>query len=69
MKYNYTYLCERIKKYYKNKEEFINDLGMKKDSFLAKINNEIDFEQEEIAKICKLLKIPDNLICYYFFNK
>ena len=63
------YMSGKITEVYKSNYKFAEALGISKASISAKLNNKVDFTQSEIRKSIILLKIPENEVSLYFFNK
>ncbi|EUB33214.1 DUF739 family protein [Fusobacterium animalis] len=67
--FDYSKLEGKITEVYKSNYKFAEALGISKASISAKLNNKVDFTQSEIRKSIILLKIPENEVSLYFFNK
>lgn len=67
--FDYSKLEGKIMEIYKTNYKFAEAIGISKASISAKLNNRVDFIQTEIRKAIFLLKIPENEVSLYFFNK
>lgn len=68
MTFDYSKLRGLVRERGKTQESLASVAGMKEATFSQKINNNSEFKQSEIIKICEVLKIPHDLIHYYFFT-
>lgn len=66
--YNYNKLLGKIKEIYGTQEKFASDLGIGRVSLSQRLNNRLEFTQNEILISCELLQIPDYQIPNYFFQ-
>lgn len=66
--YNYNKLLGKIKECYGTQDNFARDLGIGRVSLSQRLNNRLEFTQNEINLSCRLLKIPDYEIPTYFFR-
>lgn len=69
MKWNYQKLRGKIKEVCKTQEDFALKLGIGRVSLSKRLNNQIEFTQEEIFKSCDILGINLCDIPVYFFDK
>lgn len=69
MNYNYDKLLGLIREKYKTNKNLSQELGLSTHSLSMKLNNKIEFKQNEIYKLVELLDIPLNKIQLYFFTK
>ena len=67
MKFNYSKLRGKIKEVYGTQDMFAEELGIGRVSLSQRLNNLLEFTQQEIFKACKLLGIPLEEISIYFF--
>lgn len=67
--YIYNKLLGRITEKMSTNKNLAKELGISERTLSLKLNNKIDFKQNEIDKICELLDIPDEEITSYFFTK
>lgn len=67
--YDYSKLLGRIKEKSKSNAVFSTKLGIAERTLSLKLNNKVDFKQNEIKKSCEILDIPDEQIGIYFFEK
>ena len=67
-KRNYSMLRGRIKEKLKNEYVLANELKCSKATLSKKLNNETDFTQDEIEKVCRILEIDRKEISSYFFT-
>lgn len=68
MKWNYAKLRGRIREICGTQEKFAKLLGIGYVSLSKRLNNVLEFTQEEIFKSCEILKIPYSEIPVYFFT-
>ena len=66
--YNYKKLRGRIKEYYDTQEKFADELGIGRVSLSQRLNNKLEFRQDEIKLAAELLEIQVERIAYYFFD-
>lgn len=69
MIYNYSKLLGRIKEKFNCNVNFAIKMGFSERTLSLKLNNKMDFRQNEIDKACILLEIPINEVHDYFFTK
>ena len=67
-KRNYSMLRGKIKEKLKNEYVLAKELKCSKDTLSKKLNNETDFTQDEIEKVCRILEIDRKEIPSYFFT-
>ena len=67
-KRNYSILRGRIKEKLKNEYVLAKELKCSKATLSKKLNNETDFTQDEIEKVCRILEIDRKEIPSYFFT-
>lgn len=67
MAFNYSKLRGRIREKFGAEGRFADAMGMSKQTLSAKLNNRIQFIQDEIRLACSLLDIPTDEIAAYFF--
>ncbi len=65
--FDYRNLREKIRVMYRTEAEFTKLINMVPSTFSAKINGNSEFRQDEIMKICEVLKIKPKEIPHYFF--
>lgn len=68
MKWNYNKLRGKIKEVCGNQDIFANKLGIGRVSLSKRLNNQIEFTQEEIYNTCEILGIKLEEIPLYFFT-
>lgn len=68
MKWNYNKLRGKIKEVCGNQDVFANKLGIGRVSLSKRLNNQIEFTQEEIYNTCEILGIKLDEISLYFFT-
>ncbi|MBQ6546501.1 MAG: DUF739 family protein [Bacilli bacterium] len=66
--YDYSKLLGRIKEKSDSNAVFSTKLGISERTLSCKLNNKVDFKQNEITKSCEILEIPDEEIGIYFFT-
>ena len=67
--YNYSKLKGKIREIYETHEVFAKVIGISTVSLSKKLNNLVDWKQEEIEKTVNALGIAPEDICVYFFTK
>lgn len=68
MEFNYGVLRGKIKEKSLTEYQVAELLEISKTSFSNKINNKLQFTQEEIEKLVNILEIEKEKIALYFFN-
>lgn len=68
MSFDYSKLKGKIKEFYDTQENFSKALGLGRTSISQRLNNHLEFSQEEIYKACELLKLELKEIPEYFFK-
>lgn len=68
MAFDYSKLRGRIREVFSTQKAFADALGMSTVSLSSKLNNRVEFSQEEINKSCVLLDIEAANIPVYFFT-
>lgn len=68
MSWNYAKLRGRIKEKCGTQDEFALRIGMGRVSLSQRLNNMLEFSQDEIMKSCEVLEIDQSEIPVYFFN-
>ena len=68
MAFDYSKLRGRIREVFSTQKAFADALGMSTVSLSSKLNNRVEFSQEEINKSCVLLNIEAANIPVYFFT-
>lgn len=68
MEWDYRKLSGKIKEVCGTQEEFSKRIGLGRVSVSKRMNNQLDFSQEEIFKSCDVLHIPKVEIPTYFFT-
>lgn len=66
---NYGALVFRIKEFGLTQAEVAQKIGTTPTSFSLKINNRVQFQQNEILKIAELLELDMSEIGFYFFTR
>lgn len=69
MMYDYSKLVGRIKEKFNCNVNFAIKMGFSERTLSLKLNNKMDFRQNEIEKACALLEIPISKVYDYFFTK
>ena len=69
MNWNYAKLRGRIKEIFGTQEAFAKAIGIISVSLSQRLNNVLEFTQEEILNSCEVLKIPLTDMMSYFFTK
>lgn len=68
MAFDYSKLRGKIKEVYGTQDNFAAKLGIGRVSLSQRLNNLLDFSQEEINKSCEILGIKKEEIPVYFFT-
>lgn len=68
MAFNYNKLRGKIKEMCGTQENFAKSLGLSRTSLSHRLNNLLDFSNNEILKACDILKIEIQDIPAYFFT-
>ena len=66
--FKYNKLLGKIKEIYGTQEEFAMALGIGRVSLSQRLNNQLDFSQSEVYRSIRLLGIPKDKVCLYFFQ-
>lgn len=69
MAFEYSELIRLIRFKFGTQDVFAKALGIGRVSLSQRLNNKLDFTQEEILKSAELLEIPKESIPYYFFTE
>lgn len=67
MRWNYNKLKGRIKEICGTQDEFASRLGIGRVSLSQRLNNQLEFTQDEMFKSCDVLGIDKAEIPIYFF--
>lgn len=67
--FDYSRLRGRIKEKCWTEGEFAKKIGICRTSLCKRLNNQIDFTQDEILRGCRVLDIGDSDIPTYFFTE
>lgn len=67
MSYNYSKLKGRIVEFFENQKNFAKEMKLSERSVSLKMHGKVPWNQKDIAKACKLLKIEEQNISAYFF--
>ena len=68
MAYDYNKLRGKIKEVCGTQDSFSQKLGIGRVSLSQRLNNQLEFSQDEIFKACDILCIPREDIPVYFFT-
>lgn len=63
----YGRLREKIREVVNTIQVFADEMGMNKSTLSNKLNGKTAWKHSEIEKACKLLGIPMEQVCEYFF--
>lgn len=69
MNWNYAKLRGRIKEVFGTQEAFAKAIGISSVSLSQRLNNMLEFTQEEIFNSCEVLSIPLTDMMSYFFTR
>jgi len=67
--FDYNKLRGRIREVFGTQEEFGKAIGLSNTSISAKLNNKVEWSQQEINKAVDALGLSDNEIFAYFFTE
>lgn len=67
--FNYSKLLGKIKEKFGNHGNFASSMEISERSISLKLNNKVEWKQNEIIKAKKLLDIADEELFYYFFDE
>lgn len=67
--YDYRKLRGKVKELFGRQEDFATAMNMSTVALSAKLNNKVQFTQDEMNKACNLLNIPFEFIPIYFFTE
>ena len=67
--FDYNKLRGRIREVFGTQEEFGKAVGLSNTSISAKLNNKVEWSQQEINKAVDVLGLSDNEIFAYFFTE
>ena len=68
VEWNYQKLRGKIREVCRTQNDFSEKLGIGRVSLSQRLNNQLEFTQEEIYKACDILSIPMEEIPEYFFT-
>lgn len=68
MSWNYSKLKGRIKEICGTQDEFASRIGIGRVSLSQRLNNMLEFSQDEIFKSCDVLGLDKSEIPIYFFT-
>ena len=68
MKWNYSKLRGKIKEIFGTQDAFAEAIGIGRVSLSQRLNDMLEFTQEEMFRACDLLGIPMRDIQEYFFT-
>lgn len=68
MAFDYSKLRGKIREIFKTQEAFASAIGVSRTTISAKLNSNVDFTQEEIAKSVEVLNLAHDEIPSYFFT-
>lgn len=68
MQWEYNKLRGKIKEVCGTQDTFAEKLGIGRVSLSQRLNNQLEFTQNEIFKACDILKIDLEDVSAYFFN-
>lgn len=67
--YDYSKLRGKIKEVFGRQEDFAFAMSLSPTSLSSKLNNKVEFSQDEMNRACIILHIPVEFIHLYFFDK
>lgn len=69
VEYDYSKIRGKVKELFGRQEDFATAMGMSTVALSAKLNNKVQFTQDEMNKACNLLGISFDFIPIYFFTE
>lgn len=69
MAFDYSKLRGKIKEIYNTQDNFSKKLGIGRVSLSQRLNNILEFSQDEIYRTCELLELRKEEIPEYFFKE
>lgn len=66
--YDYSKLRGKIKEIFKTQTAFAKEIPINEATLSNKLNNNVEFTQKEMNKICDLFNQPYSVIPIYFFT-
>ena len=66
--FDYSKLRGRIREKYQTEKRFAASMGMSRTSLSQKLNNGLDFTQNQLVRAAKLLDISSSAFGEYFFT-
>lgn len=69
MAFDYRKLRGRIREVCGTQEEFAKRMNLSTVSVSVKLNNKVEWTQQEINKATEVLNIPDSKVFTYFFTE
>ena len=69
MEYDYDKLIGKIVEKFYTRKRFAMAMGMSERTLSLKMNNKIDFTQDEISQACEILEIKHTDSPIYFFTQ
>ena len=69
MAFDYSKLKGKIKEICGTQDEFARQIGIGRVSLSQRLNNYLDFSQNEIKRACEVLELADADIPLYFFTQ
>lgn len=67
MSWDYKKLRGKIKEKFDTQDKFASALGIGRVSLSQRLNNQLEFSQDEIFKSCEILSIDMSEVSDYFF--
>ena len=68
MSWDYRKLRGKIREVCGTQDEFAKRIGIGRVSLSQRLNNQLEFSQDEIFKTCEILSIDNEEITSYFFT-
>jgi hypothetical protein len=68
MKFDHSKLIGRIIEKFGTRAEFVKHIGWTDSKLSTRLNNQVQFDADEIIVLCQTLDIPTNEIGTYFFS-
>lgn len=69
MAFDYRMLRGKIREVFETQDAFSKAMGLSNTSISLKLNNKVEWTQQEINRASDILKIPEDKVYNYFFTE
>jgi hypothetical protein len=69
MAYDYRMLRGKIREVFETQDAFSKAMGLSNTSISLKLNNRVEWTQQEINRASDILKIPEDKVYNFFFTE